>query len=124
MTDAHFANFIAGIRRGEKLTAPVSDGNIAVTMLQLSNIAWEGNRKLHLDTKDGRIQGNPEAMKMWGHHYKSGWAASLGPANAAATRVLERTKSRREWCFSPCQFRLAALLHNGDLCGVRCPAQL
>ena len=39
MTDAHFANFIAGIRNGEKLNAPVSDGNIAVTMLQLSNIA-------------------------------------------------------------------------------------
>ena len=41
MTDAHFANFIAGIRTGEKLNAPVSVGNVAVTMLQLSNIAWE-----------------------------------------------------------------------------------
>src|SRR5712675_2280628 len=36
MTDAHFANFIAGIRKGEKLNAPVSVGNVAVTMLQLS----------------------------------------------------------------------------------------
>src|SRR2546427_8764168 len=34
MTDAHFANFIAGIRKGEKLNAPVAAGNIAVTMLQ------------------------------------------------------------------------------------------
>jgi predicted dehydrogenase len=41
MTDAHFANFIAAIRKGEKLNAPVSVGNVAVTMLQLSNIAWE-----------------------------------------------------------------------------------
>src|ERR1700674_543715 len=39
MTDAHFANFIAGIRNGEKLNAPVSAGDVAVTMLQLSNIA-------------------------------------------------------------------------------------
>src|ERR1700730_18000317 len=38
MTDLHFANFIAGIRKGEKLNAPISVGNIAVTMLQLSNI--------------------------------------------------------------------------------------
>src|ERR1700758_650037 len=38
MTDAHFANFIAAIRSGEKLNAPVSEGNVAVTMLQLSNI--------------------------------------------------------------------------------------
>ena len=51
MTDTHFANFIAGIRKGEKLNAPVSDGNIAVTMLQLSNVAWEGQRELHLDPK-------------------------------------------------------------------------
>jgi predicted dehydrogenase len=74
MTDAHFANFIAGIRSGEKLNAPVSDGNIAVTMLQLSNIAWEVSRELHLDTKDGRIEGDAEAMKMWGREYEKGWA--------------------------------------------------
>src|ERR1700723_790908 len=55
MTNAHFRNFIAGILRGEKLNAPVSAGNIAVTMLHLSNIAWEVNRELHLDTKDARI---------------------------------------------------------------------
>ena len=74
MTAAHFANFIAGIRNGEKLNAPVSVGNISVTMLQISNIAWEVNRELHLDTKDGRIQGDPEAMKMWGREYENGWA--------------------------------------------------
>jgi predicted dehydrogenase len=74
MTDAHFANFIAAIRKGEKLNAPVSEGNIAVTMLELSNIAWEVNRELHLDTKDGRIQNDREAMGMWGREYEQGWA--------------------------------------------------
>jgi predicted dehydrogenase len=74
MTDAHFANFIAGIRKGEKLNAPVSVGNVAVTMLQLSNIAWEVNRELHLDAKDGRIQRDPEAMKLWSREYEKGWA--------------------------------------------------
>jgi predicted dehydrogenase len=73
MTDAHFGNFIAGIRQGEQLNAPISVGNIAVTMLQLSNIAWEVSRELHLDAKDGRIQGDPEAMKMWGREYEKGW---------------------------------------------------
>jgi predicted dehydrogenase len=73
MTDAHFANFIAGIRKGEKLNAPVSVGNIAVTMLQLSNIAWEVNRELRLDPKDGHIQGDDEAMKMWEREYEKGW---------------------------------------------------
>ena len=74
MTDAHFANFIAGIRKGEKLNAPISVGNVAVTMLQLSNVAWEVNRELRLDTKDGRIQSDPEAMKRWGREYEKGWA--------------------------------------------------
>ncbi len=74
MTDAHFANFIAGIRKGEKLNAPIAVGNVAVTMLQLSNIAWETNRELHLDTKDGKIQGDPDAMKLWEREYEKGWA--------------------------------------------------
>jgi len=74
MTDLHFANFIAGIRTGEKLNAPIAVGNVAVTMLQLSNIAWEVNRELHLDSKDGRIQNDPAAMKMWERDYQNGWA--------------------------------------------------
>ena len=77
MTDAHFANFIAGIRSGERLNAPVSEGNVAVTMLQLSNIAWEVNHELNLDTKDGHIQKDPEAMKHWDREYETGWAPHL-----------------------------------------------
>jgi predicted dehydrogenase len=74
MTDLHFANFIAGIRKGEKLNAPITVGNVAVTMLQLSNIAWEVHRELQLDTTDGKIQGDPEAMKLWNRDYETGWA--------------------------------------------------
>jgi predicted dehydrogenase len=77
MTDAHFANFIAGIRTGEKLNAPVAVGNVAVTMLQLSNIAWEVNGKLKLDTKDGKITNNAEAMKGWSREYEKGWAPRI-----------------------------------------------
>jgi hypothetical protein len=73
MTDAHFANFIAAIRTGEKLHAPISDGNISVTMLQISNIAWEVSRELTLDTRDGRIQNDDAAMKMWTRTYEKGW---------------------------------------------------
>jgi predicted dehydrogenase len=73
MTDAHFANFIAAIRSGEKLNAPIAVGNVAVTMLQLSNIAWTVNRELHLDQKDGRIEDDPEAMRMWSREYQPGW---------------------------------------------------
>jgi predicted dehydrogenase len=78
MTDRHFANFIAGIRSGEKLNAPVSVGNVAVTMLQLSNIAWFVNRELNLDPANGaRIKNDPEAMKYWTRDYQPGWAPKI-----------------------------------------------
>jgi predicted dehydrogenase len=77
MTDAHFANFIAGIRKGDKLNASIAVGNVAVTMLQLSNIAWEMNRELHLDTTNGHIKNDPEAMKLWSRTYEPGWAPKL-----------------------------------------------
>jgi predicted dehydrogenase len=77
MTDRHFANFIAGVRTGEKLNAPVAVGNVAVTMLQLSNIAWEVSRELHLDASTGKIMNDPEAMKGWGREYEKGWAPHL-----------------------------------------------
>ena len=77
MTDAHFANFIAAIQKGEKLNAPIDVGNVSVTTLQLSNIAWEVNRELHLDTTDGRIQNDAEAMKMWSREYQPGWEPRL-----------------------------------------------
>jgi hypothetical protein len=77
MTDAHFANFIAAIRTGAKLNAPISVGNVAVTMMQLSNIAWDVKRELRLDPKDGRILGDAEAMKMWTREYEKGWAPQV-----------------------------------------------
>lgn len=73
MTDAHFANFIAGIKKGEKLNAPIAVGNVAVTMLQLTNVAWETHRVLTLDTADGKVQHDPEAMKYWSRTYEKGW---------------------------------------------------
>jgi predicted dehydrogenase len=77
MTDAHFANFIAAIRTGAKLNAPISVGNVAVTMMQLSNIAWESKRELRLDTTNGRILADPDAMKMWARDYQPGWAPQV-----------------------------------------------
>jgi predicted dehydrogenase len=73
MTDEHFANFIAAIRTGANLNAPIAVGNVSVTMLQLSNIAWQVNRELNLDPADGKINNDAEAMKLWGREYEPGW---------------------------------------------------
>ena len=77
MTDAHFANFIAGVTKGEKLHSPVEVGNVAVTMLQLSNIAWEVQRDLKLDTSNGKIVGDAQAMQGWEREYEKGWEPHL-----------------------------------------------
>jgi predicted dehydrogenase len=77
MTDSHFANFIAAIRTGEKLTQPIESGNISVTMLQLSNIAWDVQRELKLDPVTGHVLDDKEAMKFWGRDYEKGWAPHL-----------------------------------------------
>ncbi|AXC11747.1 Myo-inositol 2-dehydrogenase [Acidisarcina polymorpha] len=77
MTDLHFANFIAGIQKGEKLHAPIEVGNVAVTMLQISNIAWEVNREMHLDTQNGKIKNDAKAMEMWQRDYEKGWAPTI-----------------------------------------------
>jgi predicted dehydrogenase len=76
-TAAHFANLIAAIRKGEKLHAPVSEGNIVVTMLQLSNISWMLNHELRLDTATGEILNDSQAMSMWAREYEGGWAPHL-----------------------------------------------
>jgi predicted dehydrogenase len=77
MTDAHFANFIAGVKKGEKLNAPVVVGNVAVTMLQLANVSWDVKRVLNLDTADGKVQHDAEAMKQWTRTYEKGWEPHL-----------------------------------------------
>ena len=77
MTNAHFANFIAGVTKGEKLHSPVEVGNVSVTMLQLSNIAWEVQRELKLDASNGKIVGDAEAMRGWGREYEKGWEPHL-----------------------------------------------
>ncbi|HXE09500.1 MAG TPA: Gfo/Idh/MocA family oxidoreductase [Acidobacteriaceae bacterium] len=78
MTDLHFANMIAAIRTGEKLHQPVAQGNVAVTILQLSNIAYFTNRDLRLDPVNGHIVGDAEAEAMTRRKaYAPGWEPKI-----------------------------------------------
>ena len=77
MTDAHFANFIGAIKGETKLNSPIQVANISVTMLLLSNIAYFMDRTLHIDTMNGHINDDPEAMKLWGREYEKGWEVTV-----------------------------------------------
>ena len=82
MTDAHFANFIAGIRTGEKLHSPITVANVSVTMLQLSNIAWRVNRELKLDTTDRPHPQRSRSDEAVGPHLREGLGGpDLTPAH-------------------------------------------
>jgi len=77
MTTKHFENLINGIRDGEKLRSPIAEGNISVTILLLSNIAWKMNRVLRLNRENGHILDDPEAMGMYGREYEKGWELKI-----------------------------------------------
>jgi len=77
MTDRHFQNLINAIRSGEKLRSPIEEGNISVTMLLLSNIAWKVGRTLNLDPENGHILKDKKAMKLWGREYEQGWEPKI-----------------------------------------------
>jgi hypothetical protein len=77
MTTKHFENLINGIRDGEQLHSPIAEGNISVTILLLSNIAWKMNRVLRLDKSNGHILDDPQAMNMYGREYEKGWELKI-----------------------------------------------
>jgi predicted dehydrogenase len=79
ITTAHFANFIDGIRNGEKLLhAPISEGAKSTTLMLLSNISWDVQRPIKLEASDNaQIQNDPDAMKLWSREYEKGWAPHL-----------------------------------------------
>ena len=58
------------------MNAPIAVGNVAVTMLQLSNVAWEVNRELDLDTTDGKVQNDAARDEVLGPRVREGLGAA------------------------------------------------
>jgi predicted dehydrogenase len=77
MTDLHMQNLVNAIRDGEALHSPIHEGNVSVTMLQLSNIAWKLDRNLHLDPATGHPVGDPQASALCRREYEKGWELAI-----------------------------------------------
>lgn len=73
MTDLHFKNLIDGIRTGTKLDSPIDEASISVAILLMSNIAWELQRELKLDSATGAFINDTQATKMRSRTYEKGW---------------------------------------------------
>lgn len=73
MTDMHFANFIAAMRSGATLNQPITQGNVAVTLMQLANVSYFTGRGLKIDSASGAILDDAQAKAMTRRTYQPGW---------------------------------------------------
>jgi predicted dehydrogenase len=71
-TTQHIENFFAAIRGKEKLTAPISDGAISMSMVHYCNVAYRINSGFDVDPATGKMK-NDAAMKLYGRTYEPGW---------------------------------------------------
>jgi len=77
LTTFHVLNFCNGIRTGEELAAPVSDGYISNLLPHLGNISQKYGRTLEVNPLNGHILGDPEAASMWSRDYEYGWEPTI-----------------------------------------------
>ena len=73
LTSLHQANFVAAVRTGIPLTAPISDGAKTGMLCHLGTIAQQTGRILHTNPANGHIIGDVAAMKLWRRTYQPGW---------------------------------------------------
>ena len=77
MDKGHFANFINGIDKGEKLFSPYPETAKSVLLCHLGNISYRTGRALNIDNKTGKIINDVEAMKFWSREYEKGWEPKI-----------------------------------------------
>lgn len=69
----HIQNFFDAISKGAKLNADIVGGHQSTLLCQLGNIALRSGGVLNIDTANGHIINNAEALKLWSREYEPGW---------------------------------------------------
>jgi hypothetical protein len=69
----HLQNFFAAIKNGEALASDIDGGHKSTLLCQLGNIAQRTGKTLLLDSVNGHILNDREAMKLWTREYQKGW---------------------------------------------------
>jgi predicted dehydrogenase len=77
LTELHMQNFLAAIRTGVALNAPIADGAKTGMLCHLGTIAQQTGRKLSTDPKSGHINGDEAAALLWSRTYEPGWAPAI-----------------------------------------------
>jgi predicted dehydrogenase len=71
--DPHLRNFLAGIRKGDRLNAEIDEGHKSTLLCHLGNIAYRSGHVLTLDPANGHIQNDSAAEALWSREYRPGW---------------------------------------------------
>jgi predicted dehydrogenase len=69
----HLNNFFDTIRGNTVQNSPAEQGFKSVLICQLGNISYRTKRLLNIDSKNGHILNDEEAMKLWKRDYEKGW---------------------------------------------------
>ncbi len=77
LDESHLLNFLDTIRGKQTLNAEIQTGFKSVLLCQLGNIAQRTGSTLEIDQNNGRILGNPDAMKLWSRDYEPGWEVTV-----------------------------------------------
>lgn len=77
MSTAHVANFFDAIRGQAEPESPVDEAVKSTHLCHLANISYRSGSDLKVDSSNGRIQDNPDAMKFWSREYAPGWEPDI-----------------------------------------------
>lgn len=69
----HMHNFAEAIRGRAAQHSPIDEGHKSNLLCHLGNMAQATGQTLQTDSKTGRVNNSPEAMKMWSREYAPGW---------------------------------------------------
>lgn len=69
----HMTNFADTIRGKAEQHSPINEGAITNLLCHLGNYSQKLGRALRIDTSNGRIIGDGQAMQMWRREYEPGW---------------------------------------------------
>lgn len=73
----HIQNMFNAILKGGSLNADINSGHKSTLLVQLGNISQRVGRSLEIDSKNGHILEDKEALKLWSRSYEKGWEMKL-----------------------------------------------
>ena len=73
----HIQNFFDAIRKSEPLHSDIVSGHKSTLLMQLGNIAQRVGRSIEVDSGNGHICMDKEALTFWSRTYEPGWEMKL-----------------------------------------------